>query len=93
MGFDGYIAKPISQERLAEEIARVLECHDDSSVFPDEARLLKQCADDPVLVQELLALFGEDTPLPIVSYAGLEQEYFCIDHKGIRHAYTCCSAD
>jgi PAS domain S-box-containing protein len=59
MGFDGYIAKPISQERLAEEIARVLERHDDSSVFPDEARLLKQCADDPALVQELLALFGE----------------------------------
>ncbi|EKS6735923.1 response regulator [Enterobacter asburiae] len=59
MGFDGYIAKPISQERLAEEIARVLEHHDDSSVFPDEARLLKQCADDPALVQELLTLFGE----------------------------------
>lgn len=59
MGFDGYIAKPISQERLAEEIARVLEHRDDSSVFPDEARLLKQCADDPALVQELLALFGE----------------------------------
>lgn len=59
MGFDGYIAKPISQERLAEEIARVLPRHDDPSAFPDEARLLKQCADDPVLVQELLALFGE----------------------------------
>lgn len=59
MGFDGYIAKPISQERLAEEIARVLEHHDDSSVFPDEARLMKQCADDPALVQELQALFGE----------------------------------
>ena len=29
----------------------------------------------------VLALFGEDTPLPIVSYAGLEQEYFCIDHN------------
>lgn len=59
MGFDGYIAKPISQERLAEEIARVLPRHDDPSAFPDEARLLKQCADDPALVQELLALFGE----------------------------------
>lgn len=59
MGFDGYIAKPISQERLAEEIARLLEHHDDSFVFPDEARLLKQCAGDPALVQELLALFGE----------------------------------
>lgn len=33
--------------------------HDDPSAFPDEARLLKQCADDPALVQELLALFGE----------------------------------
>ncbi|MCK7167598.1 hybrid sensor histidine kinase/response regulator [Enterobacter chengduensis] len=59
MGFDGYIAKPISQARLAEEIARVLERHDESAGFPDEARLLKQCADDPALVQELLALFGE----------------------------------
>lgn len=59
MGFDGYIAKPISQERLAEEIARVLPRHDESSAFPDEARLLKQCADDPALVQELLSLFGE----------------------------------
>ena len=29
----------------------------------------------------VLALFGEDTALPIVSYAGLEQEYFCIDHN------------
>ncbi|MCW1825281.1 response regulator [Enterobacter asburiae] len=59
MGFDGYIAKPISQERLAEEIARVLPRHDEPSAFPDEARLLKQCADDPALVQELLALFDE----------------------------------
>lgn len=59
MGFDGYIAKPISRERLADEIARVLQCHDDSSTFPDEAHLLKQCADDPALVQELLTLFSE----------------------------------
>jgi len=29
----------------------------------------------------VLGLFGEDTPLPVVSYAGLEQEYFCIDHN------------
>ena len=29
----------------------------------------------------VLRLFGEDTALPIVSYAGLEQEYFCIDHN------------
>lgn len=28
-------------------------------LLPDEARLLKQCAGDPALVQELLALFGE----------------------------------
>lgn len=29
----------------------------------------------------VLRLFGEDTDLPILSYAGLEQEYFCIDHN------------
>ena len=29
----------------------------------------------------VLRLFGEDTDLPVVSYAGLEQEYFCIDHN------------
>lgn len=59
MGFDGYIAKPISQERLTEEMTRVLRRNDVPATFPDEARLLKQCADDPALVQELLALFGE----------------------------------
>lgn len=57
MGFDGYIAKPVSQETLQDEIARVGPTQDGD--LPDEARLLKQCADDPSLVQELLALFGE----------------------------------
>ncbi|PDP93882.1 hybrid sensor histidine kinase/response regulator [Enterobacter cloacae] len=64
MGFDGYIAKPISQERLAEEIARVLQ-REDSLDFPDEARLLNQCADDPALVQELLTLFGEELDVAV----------------------------
>lgn len=62
MGFDGYIAKPVSQEALQQEIARVgPESHNPQSDkgLPDEARLLKQCADDPALVQELLDLFGE----------------------------------
>ena len=31
--------------------------------------------------QRLLALFGIETELPILSYAGLEQEYFFIDHN------------
>ncbi|MBD5626339.1 MAG: glutamine synthetase type III [Desulfovibrio sp.] len=31
--------------------------------------------------QRLLALFGIETDLPILSYAGLEQEYFFIDHN------------
>ncbi len=57
MGFDGYIAKPASQEALQDEIARVGQPQDQG--MPDEARLLKQCADDPSLVQELLELFGE----------------------------------
>ena len=56
MGFDGYIAKPVSQEALREEIAHVLAGEDKG--LPDEAQLLKQCADDPELVNELLALFG-----------------------------------
>ena len=29
----------------------------------------------------MLKLFGIETKLPVVSYAGLEQEYFCIDHN------------
>ncbi|EGH3576881.1 response regulator [Salmonella enterica] len=56
MGFDGYIAKPVSQEALREEIARVVAGEEKG--LPDEAQLLKQCADDPELVSELLALFG-----------------------------------
>lgn len=31
--------------------------------------------------QRLLALFGVHTSLPVLSYAGLEQEYFLIDHN------------
>lgn len=31
--------------------------------------------------QRLLALFGVRTSLPVLSYAGLEQEYFLIDHN------------
>lgn len=56
MGFDGYIAKPVNQEALQQEIARVGVGIDKG--LPDEARLLRQCADDPDLVQELLMLFS-----------------------------------
>ncbi len=31
--------------------------------------------------QRVLALFGVKTDLPVVSYAGLEQEYFLVDHN------------
>ncbi|MGK9174703.1 response regulator [Yokenella regensburgei] len=57
MGFDGYIAKPVSQEALHDEITRIVS----GSIqgLPDEARLLKQCAGDPQLVLELLGLFSE----------------------------------
>lgn len=57
MGFDGYIAKPVNQEALQDEIMRV--AASGKQGLPDEASLLKQCADDPQLVQELLALFSE----------------------------------
>lgn len=57
MGFDGYIAKPVTQEALQDEIARV--SHSPEQGLPDEARLLKQCADDAQLVDELLGLFSE----------------------------------
>ncbi|MRK54555.1 response regulator [Klebsiella pneumoniae] len=63
MGFDGYIAKPVSLEALREAIARVGAAEDsgleEEKGLPDEARLLKQCADDPELVEELLGLFAE----------------------------------
>ncbi|PLL87399.1 hybrid sensor histidine kinase/response regulator, partial [Klebsiella pneumoniae] len=45
MGFDGYIAKPVSQEALREAIARVGAAEDsapeEEEGLPDEARLLK----------------------------------------------------
>ena len=45
MGFDGYIAKPISQNVLLKRLPALQ--REDSLDFPDEARLLNQCADDP----------------------------------------------
>lgn len=57
MGFDGYIAKPVSEETLQKEMTRVYA--EDNRGLPDEARLLKQCANDPLLVDELLAVFSE----------------------------------
>ncbi|WP_323059729.1 hybrid sensor histidine kinase/response regulator [Klebsiella variicola] len=63
MGFDGYIAKPVSLEALREAIARVGAAEDsgleEEKGLPDEAHLLKQYADDPELVEELLGLFAE----------------------------------
>lgn len=63
MGFDGYIAKPVSLEALREAIARVGAAEDsdleEEKGLPDEAHLLKQCADDPELVEELLGFFAE----------------------------------
>lgn len=63
MGFDDYIAKPVSQEALREAIARVGAAEDsgleEEKGLPDEAHQLKQCADDPELVEELLGFFAE----------------------------------
>lgn len=83
MGFDGYIAKPVSQEALQAEIARVGSAKEVDAGLPDEARLLKQCADDPALVQELLGLFGEGLDETI---AILEQAIANGDREGLRRA-------
>ncbi|WP_061708124.1 response regulator [Pseudenterobacter timonensis] len=83
MGFDGYIAKPVSQEALQAEIARVGSAKEVDAGLPDEARLLKQCADDPALVQELLGLFGEGLDETITI---LEQAIANGDREGLRRA-------
>ena len=59
MGFDGYIAKPVTQQALADELQRVAGGDVDDDGLPTEAFLLKQCGDDGELVTELLGLFGE----------------------------------
>ena len=52
----------MSQEALREASARVGAAEEsapeEEEGLPDEARLLKQCADDPELVEELLGLFA-----------------------------------
>ncbi|HBZ1107497.1 TPA: response regulator [Klebsiella pneumoniae] len=71
MGFDGYIAKPVSLEALREAIARVGAAEDsdleEEKGLPDEAHLLKQCADDPELVEELQGLFAEGLDAAIIA--------------------------
>lgn len=81
MGFDGYIAKPVSQEALHGEITRV--CPPDEKGLPEEARLLRQCADDPLLVQELLTLFREGLD---EARETLHQAVKSLDHETLRRA-------
>ncbi|EBO4490643.1 response regulator [Salmonella enterica] len=81
MGFDGYIAKPVSQETLREEIARVR--FEGDKGLPDEARLLKQCADDPSLVDELLGLFGQGLD---GAMAAIQQAIDSDDREALRRA-------
>ncbi len=81
MGFDGYIAKPVSQEALTEEIARVIPGEEKG--LPDETHLLKQCADDPGLVNELLALFGSGLDEAVAAIAlNIEHD----DREAVRRA-------
>lgn len=81
MGFDGYIAKPVTQDALQDEILRV--CHPPEQGLPDEARLLKQCADDAELVDELLALFREGLDEAL---AAIVQAMNSHDRDGLRRA-------
>lgn len=63
-------------------------------VHPHHVPFVDRCGpgqEDPLLrswarpsnreARRVLKLFGIETKLPVVSYAGLEQEYFCIDHN------------
>lgn len=93
MGFDGYIAKPVSGEALREAIARVGAAEDsapeEEEGLPDEARLLKQCADDPELVEELLGLFAAGLN---AAAAALNHAIDANDRETWRRAATNCAA-
>lgn len=63
-GFDGYVAKPVSQEMLHQEIGRVMALPDpaaDEMPAPpgDAAALAQQLGLDESLLRELLLLFAE----------------------------------
>lgn len=81
MGFDGYIAKPVSQDAMRSEIMRLVS--PDNKGMPDEALLLQQCADDPDLVNELLALFSAGLS---AATAAVENAIDQDDRKGLQRA-------
>jgi two-component system sensor histidine kinase/response regulator len=80
-GMDDYISKPIDKEKLLEVIARVFKSssvdsselksrtkneHDQGGVFAREP-LLEQLDGDEELLQKLIALFNQDTPIILES--------------------------
>ncbi|WP_315312061.1 response regulator [Pantoea vagans] len=66
-GFDGYIAKPVSQETLHAEIGRVMALPvqpgvTDAELSPDRQSLATQLGIDDALLSELLNLFASSLP-------------------------------
>jgi CheY-like chemotaxis protein len=81
MGFDGYIAKPVSQQALHDELTRITQQDDEG--LPTQSALLAQCADDAELVNELLALFSESVG---TMQAAIADAIHTNDRDGLRRA-------
>lgn len=81
MGFDGYIAKPVSQQALHDELTRITQRDDEG--LPTQRALLTQCADDAELVNELLALFSESVG---TMQARIADAIHTNDRDGLRRA-------
>ncbi|OKB68363.1 hypothetical protein BHU62_02525 [Serratia marcescens] len=62
LGFDGYIAKPILLDKLAEEIARVIAAAPAPAPAFDYPQALAQLDNDPALFNELAAMFIDELP-------------------------------
>ncbi|WP_338464332.1 response regulator [Franconibacter daqui] len=94
MGFDGYIAKPITREALTAELNRVTATAAPAPApnaqttpadegLPVEAALLEQCGGDPQLVTELMAIFRSEIALLV---AEIEQAIAGQDREALRRA-------
>jgi CheY-like chemotaxis protein len=81
MGFDGYIAKPVSQQALHDELTRITQQDDEG--LPTQSALLAQCADDAELVNELLVLFADSVG---TMQAAIADAIHTNDRDGLRRA-------
>lgn len=92
MGFDGYIAKPVTREALVAELNRVAaepqpapqaETAASDEGLPEESALLEQCGGDPQLVAELMTIFRDEIASLV---AEIEQAGAAGDREALRRA-------